>query len=153
LCHQYCDARSSAYMGLQYGHECWCSRRGTLDVVGDDGQCNITCAGDPDTTCGGYYAFDLYQLEWAEAPTSEEYVGCFADSKHDRVMFNMMVSQNMTETVCRDHCVNIPGTLYYATQYGTECFCGHSSNPVDYEIHGTGVCHMECGGDPSVACG
>lgn len=84
--------------------------------VGDDGQCNITCAGDPDTTCGGYYAFDLYQLEWAEAPTSEEYVGCFADSKHDRVMFNMMVSQNMTETVCRDHCVNIPGTLYYATQ-------------------------------------
>lgn len=75
----------------------------------------MLCEGDPEVTCGGYEAFDLYQLEWAEASTSDEYVGCFADMKSDRVMHDLMVMDDMTESTCRAHCSS-RDALYYATQ-------------------------------------
>lgn len=75
----------------------------------------MPCVGDPEITCGGYEAFDLYQLEWAEPSTSDEYVGCFADVKSNRVMRDMMVMDDMTEMMCRDHCMH-KDALYYATQ-------------------------------------
>lgn len=67
--------------------------------------------------CGGYDAFDLYELEWAEEPDHEEYVGCYADTSDQRVMTNMLVDQYMTTHMCRNHCQNT-GAEYYGTQVG-----------------------------------
>ncbi|CAN0291182.1 unnamed protein product [Ascophyllum nodosum] len=46
----------------------------------------------------------------------------------------------MTSTVCRDHCTH-KNTMYYATQYGNECWCGTSGLFADYEKHGKGTCN------------
>lgn len=94
---------------------------------GEFGQCDMPCWGDSETTCGGYDAFDLYSLEWAEPSNSEEYLGCFADRKADRVLGDMMVADDMKDMVCREHCVK-NDALFYATQVnyiragGCACF-------------------------------
>lgn len=65
--------------------------------------------------CGGTNAFDLYKLAWAEASTDPEYMACYADKRDDRIMGNDMIQENMTQAVCREHCI-MHEALYYATQ-------------------------------------
>lgn len=103
-------------------------------------------------TCGGQLTLDLYKLVSAEEPDHEEYVGCWSDTDESRVMQDMLVDNDMTTDMCRDHCEG-SDAVYYATQYGSECFCGYSSDPEDYEAHGPGTCHMHCAGDSESACG
>lgn len=57
---------------------------------------------------------DLYQIAPADTPTSDEYVGCFGDTKA-RVMTDMLVENDMTPTKCRAHCEGT-GALYFGTQ-------------------------------------
>lgn len=66
-------------------------------------------------SCGGTWAFDLYKLEWASPSTDPEYVDCYADTKDDRVMDDMLTLDGMTPSVCRAHCEG-KGNSYYATQ-------------------------------------
>lgn len=61
--------------------------------------------------------FDLYRLEWAPASSDSEYVGCFADSKSDRIMDHMMIDEKMTAEHCRENCMR-KGTNFYGTQVG-----------------------------------
>lgn len=75
----------------------------------------MPCKGEREITCGGHFAFDLYSLEWAEPSNSEEYVGCFRDRKADRVLRHRMTADDMSDVVCREHCVK-KDALYYATQ-------------------------------------
>lgn len=105
-----------------------------------------------DETCGGALTLDLYSLVGAEEPDHEEYVGCWSDTDESRVMEDMLVDESMTTAMCREHCES-SAAVYYATQYGNECFCGYSSDPEDYEVHGGGTCHMHCAGDSETACG
>lgn len=63
-------------------------------------------------TCGGYFAFDLYKLSWPESSTSEEYIECFADLKTNRVMDDMMIMNDMTPAMCREHCVSLTAKFY-----------------------------------------
>ncbi|CAM9495915.1 unnamed protein product, partial [Scytosiphon promiscuus] len=82
---------------------------------------------------------------------TDEYEGCFADTEQ-RVMADMLVDDDMTQVLCRSHCED-NGALYYATQYGNECFCGYSNAASDYEIYGEATCDMKCAGDSSSKCG
>ncbi|CAM9721826.1 unnamed protein product [Ascophyllum nodosum] len=153
MCHTYCDAKGAAYMATQYGNECWCVADPRKDLEGSGaGVCDALCEGDDTQTCGGTDAFDLYKLEWASEPDDEEFVGCFGDDKDDRVLDEMIVTQSMTPSVCREHCVD-KAAKFYATQYGNECFCGTSSDVSDYQVHGTGICHMRCAGEYMTSCG
>ncbi|CAM9700723.1 unnamed protein product [Ascophyllum nodosum] len=153
LCHEYCNVSGAFYMATQFGNECFCSREGDLDFDRHDvGVCNKPCAGDESERCGGSYAFDLYELVWPDPPTDREYMDCYADDAEERVMSNMYISDDMTSAVCRDHCKD-KNALYYATQYGDECWCGTSDVFADYEKYGKGTCHMRCTGDTSAACG
>ncbi|CAM9435049.1 unnamed protein product [Sphacelaria rigidula] len=87
-------------------------------------------------------------------PSSQEYLSCFKDEYGDRVMEDRLISQDMTSSRCRTHCLQVdPGHKYYATQYGNECWCGKSETFVDYDRHGLGDCNMECAGDSSEPCG
>ncbi|CAM9604115.1 unnamed protein product, partial [Ectocarpus sp. 12 AP-2014] len=154
LCYETCSAKGAAYMATQWGVECWCSRDGSLDYDrhGDTGVCDYPCIGDESETCGGVHSFNLYRLSWAPAPEDEEYVGCYADNKGDRVLSDMISSDDMTAAVCREHCADNDAP-YYGTQFSSECWCGTSDDEDDYERHGEGVCHMACSGDSTVACG
>lgn len=73
-------------------------------------------------TCGGTDAFDLYKLEWADAPVNHpEYMECYADMKGDRVMGHKITTDDMTPAVCREHCMG-KDAMYYGTQVSV-CLC------------------------------
>lgn len=67
-----------------------------------------------------YPQFDLYQLEWAARPSEDEYLNCFKDFPNDRIMGEMIVQDNMTTAVCREHCVG-KESRYYGTQVLNSC--------------------------------
>ena len=48
VCFEYCSMRGVAYMALQFGYECWCSRNGVLEYErhGDGAVCDYPCLGD-----------------------------------------------------------------------------------------------------------
>lgn len=46
-------------------------------------------------------------------------MGCYADNKGDRVLSDMISSDDMTAAVCREHCAD-KDALYYGTQV---CVC------------------------------
>lgn len=52
--------------------------------------------------CGGFDSFSLYDLAEAPLPTpptDDNYVGCFADDRHDRVLGAKTSSSSMTSEV------------------------------------------------------
>ncbi|CAN0347440.1 unnamed protein product, partial [Ascophyllum nodosum] len=153
LCYEYCSVQGAFYMATKFGKECFCSNDDKFNYDRESiGVCSISCAGNESERCGDYNAFDLYELVWPDTQTDIEYMDCYANDPEERMMSDMYVSDDMTSTVCRDHCTH-KNTMYYATQYGNECWCGTSGLFADYEKHGKGTCNMRCTGDKSVACG
>lgn len=62
------------------------------------------------------WAFSLYKLEVPEAPTdNSEYLGCYRDTRDDRVMTDKTASNGMDPVLCREYCVD-RDALYYGTQ-------------------------------------
>ncbi|CAM9552578.1 unnamed protein product [Pylaiella littoralis] len=158
-CLTHCEEQGAAYMGTQYGRECWCYVTGRWDFdrfSGEEGGavCDIPCAGNDEEICGGYDAFSLYKMDWPEAPTDDpEYVGCYRDDQNDRVMTDKVTLGDMTPAVCREYCLD-RDALYYGTQYSSECWCGRSSGDLAvYTRHGDGVCHFPCSGMEETTCG
>lgn len=97
VCADYCAEESpdNRYYATQYGEECWCAP--SVDLRHGEGTCEYACAGAAETTCGGYEAFDLFELGAVVNPPAEDYyVGCFADDQQDRVLDDMMSSDGMT---------------------------------------------------------
>lgn len=64
---QFCQAHctGSAYFGVQYAEECWCSGTDATDypydVHGESTGCDAPCAGNSGQICGGNYAMNVYQ--------------------------------------------------------------------------------------------
>ena len=52
---------------------------------------------------------------WAAEPSDPEYMDCYSDRKEDRVMSQMYVDPDMTQSACRSHC---EGYMYYGLQVG-----------------------------------
>ncbi|CAM9614786.1 unnamed protein product [Laminaria digitata] len=61
-CRAFCE--DSRVFGVEYGEECWCGDGDSWDAkeVHAD-ECDYACAGDPDTSCGGYLRIDVYKNE------------------------------------------------------------------------------------------
>ncbi|CAM9986910.1 unnamed protein product [Ectocarpus sp. 6 AP-2014] len=63
VCQAHCAG--SAYFGVQYAFECWCSGTDSVNhpyaIHGESTDCNEPCAGDASETCGGYFAMNVYQ--------------------------------------------------------------------------------------------
>ncbi|CAM9931361.1 unnamed protein product [Ectocarpus sp. 4 AP-2014] len=158
VCAAYCineDSRNM-YYATQYGVECWCAI--DVDLRHGEATCDYPCAGDSEATCGGFDAFDLFELErdgtpappMPVAPTDDNYVGCYADDRRDRVLGAKTSSNDMTPEVCATYCTNEDSrNMYYATQYSDECWCA-----IDVDLrHGEATCDYPCAGDSEVTCG
>lgn len=108
-----------------FATQCWCGASDVDYAINGMGTCDMACAGDDTETCGGFFAFNLYNVPTAAptpAPTPAPTLypvptGCFRDLRDDRVMTNMMTSSTMTPLVCAAHCASYP---FFGTQYGTE---------------------------------
>lgn len=111
-------------MALQHGDECWCSKDGAMEYDrhgrGEYGECDMKCGGDDGeddyVTCGGHFAFDLYKLAWPLPENNGEYVQCFGDLRDDRVMGEVMVADDMTPGMCKNHCISVGGAKFYGLQ-------------------------------------
>lgn len=103
VCADYCRRKSPSYTfyATQYGTECWCQDE-SIDLGGGAATCDYPCPGDRSVVCGGYDAFSLYDLEETDLPsppTDDNYMGCFADDQHDRVLGAKTSSDRMTSEV------------------------------------------------------
>ena len=153
ICYEHCEDFDTTHMLLSDGNLCSCSSHIGDELLWEDG-CDTPCNGQRDTTCGGHNKFDIFELSRPDPPIYEpEYMDCYSDCKDDRVMDQFVIIEGMTIESCRKHCLGVPGSAYYATQYSNECFCGKSTIFKEYDRHGKGVCHMPCEGDSMVSCG
>lgn len=83
-------------------------------------RCHLSRSVVQNESCGGLHSFDLFKLWLPEAPHADEYpeyLGCFADDQHDRVMTNMIAAESMTPALCREHCSDKDAS-FYGTQVG-----------------------------------
>ncbi|CAM9628762.1 unnamed protein product, partial [Ectocarpus sp. 12 AP-2014] len=108
VCATYCrrESASYAYYATQYGRECWC-QDSHIDLRHGAGTCDYNCSGDEAIVCGGFDSFSLYDLAEAPLPTpptDNNYVGCFADDRHDRVLGTKTSSSSMTSEACAAYC-------------------------------------------------
>lgn len=56
------QAKGLAYAGVQYGQECWLGTAASsknFKITSND-ECNVACAGDTGTLCGGAYRLNVY---------------------------------------------------------------------------------------------
>eukprot|EP00752_Nemacystus_decipiens_P013639 g12092.t1 len=103
-------------------------------------------------------AGDMPPVEHAMSGGGEayKYLGCFHDSKGDRVLGDKLPSSGMTTKVCFDYCTDL-GSAFMATQYAYECWCSPDGG-LDYNRHyemvgEDAVCDMPCMGDETEMCG
>ncbi|CAM9620770.1 unnamed protein product [Ectocarpus sp. 6 AP-2014] len=109
----------------------------------------MTCGGNADEICGGFYAMSVYENDVDDGETEDpSYLGCYSNPADSRVFVQDISSAAMTAEVCSEACT---GSAYYGTQSSTECWCG--AEGADYDGSGAGVCDMPCGGNADEICG
>lgn len=63
VCQTHCAG--SAFFGVQYAIECWCSGTASLDypydIHGASTGCTAPCSGNADENCGGDWAMNVYK--------------------------------------------------------------------------------------------
>lgn len=81
--------------------QCFCGSPANPLGNGTSTNCVRPCSGDPNETCGGYAAISVYKYNDipVEAPLLGSYVGCYVDSKSNRVMTDLNVDLDMTREV------------------------------------------------------
>ncbi|CAM9766583.1 unnamed protein product [Scytosiphon promiscuus] len=153
ICASYCSTIEGAvYAGVENQKECYCGEADDkLDLNGvlSAGSCSALCASNPDQTCGGTNAIEIFSISetfdvvgpTTPAPIPEGLLGCYQDSKEGRALSTMISAQSpMSATICKELC---GGYSFYGTQFSNQCWCGDSA---DYDTNGAGTCDMTCAG-------
>ncbi len=147
LCMTTCAVKGFRYAGVQAGRACFCGE--SFGRSGSSSACNTPCAGDPDQTCGGPWANDVYALhapaggsgsdrqdagfpgdQTSTAPVPQ-YLGCWQDEGSiDGVNLNqraldqkVLTDGSMTIALCAGFCFQA-GEDYAGLQFGRACYCG-----------------------------
>ncbi|KAI1799599.1 WSC-domain-containing protein [Daldinia bambusicola] len=62
-CASYCSGKGYAYMGVEYGQECYCNNDGPVNgaTKAAEGDCSMTCKGDVTEWCGGSSRVSIYK--------------------------------------------------------------------------------------------
>ena len=63
-CEDYCGTRQFAYVGVQYGSECWCGNSYGKHGRLEDSECSTPCVGDASLVnqCGGALANSVFKV-------------------------------------------------------------------------------------------
>lgn len=62
-CASYCVGKGYAYMGVEYGQECYCNNDGPFNGATKvaESDCSMTCKGDITEWCGGISRISIYK--------------------------------------------------------------------------------------------
>lgn len=149
-CAAACSVEGFLYAGLEYGRECWCGNSLHGGSWVDDSQCDMTCAGEKTSFCGGSNRLTVYGtpvLSVAEV-LDREYIGCIVDDASSRALSSRReVSDGMTAEMCSSICADY---TYFGVEFGDECYCGNSLTP---ELVDDAECESPCYGDGTSPCG
>lgn len=79
--------------------QCFCGIASDDPSQLGEASCNYDCAGDASQTCGGQGAISAYENDLFETPPG--YLGCWQDSRSNRVMDVVQSDSSMTNDVRR----------------------------------------------------
>ncbi|KAE9581975.1 hypothetical protein CGMCC3_g1998 [Colletotrichum fructicola] len=157
MCATFCAG--SAWMGVEYGKECWCGNvLGSLSLPAtQQTDCNMACAGDSTSLCGGPARLNMYTLDTANGVSSTSsapaaapsaastaadrvgdfiHLGCWTDdAANGRTFGDLYASDDMTVKKCADWAIS-KGYLNFGIEYSR-----------------SSTCNMKCMGDASESCG
>lgn len=158
-CLSYCNMivgyYNLAYVGLEYGGECYCDwvLQNTAVQV-DDSECNMPCPGNASQPCGGPDRLTIVSL--GGSPTSAPatistggkqwaYQGCYHDSQTAKVFpYRAIVDTRFfTLETCANACGKA-GFSYAGIEFRNECWCGTSTQLEGVTIGPDSDCGMAC---------
>ncbi|KZL84280.1 wsc domain-containing protein [Colletotrichum incanum] len=166
-CAAFCG--SNTYMALEYARECWCGNDldGNSQRVADQADCNMPCAGDSNSLCGGPARINLYKLNQAAAPSSTssapistatdrvgDYLsqGCWTDENaNGRTLSTLYAADDMTIDKCATWAAS-NGFQHFGIEYSRECWGGNALNPKSGAAD-FASCSMKCSGNANEVCG
>ncbi|KAI8186093.1 hypothetical protein KHU50_001376 [Colletotrichum sp. SAR 10_65] len=138
MCATFCAG--SAWMGVEYGKECWCGNvLGSLSLPAtQQTDCNMACAGDSTSLCGGPARLNMYTLDTANGVSSASsappvtpsaastaadrvgdfiHLGCWTDdAANGRTFGDLYASDDMTVKKCADWAIS-KGYLNFGIEY------------------------------------
>jgi hypothetical protein len=161
MCLAFCEAKGFAYAGVEFARECYCS--GQLDnsasLTSISNNCNLVCAGDSLTLCGGANALQLYFNQGLVppayvAPVVNGYTaqGCFQEVAGRALTGKRVDDPNMTIQICTASCA-ADGYKFAGVEYGVECYCGNTLDNGASTSLVSGQCYMDCPGGSGDKCG
>ncbi|CAG0922483.1 unnamed protein product [Notodromas monacha] len=90
-CVSYCRLGGYVYAGVQYGTECWCGTHLSNNPVPlESSRCDMTCSGDPTSTCGGFYTIAVYETGTNGIPFSDDIFDSRNEESSTRVAFMLL---------------------------------------------------------------
>lgn len=146
------------YFATQYGRECYCgSHVAQGSEPADLSDCEMTCAGDETSFCGGNDRLELYlnpdipggAPEQPLAAGDYSFLGCRRDIPGRALKGKATAMEAMTNEKCAEFC---EGFEYFGTEYGSECYCGDDLSEESAEAD-VGQCDMLCSGSVMEYCG
>jgi hypothetical protein len=166
-----------AYVGLEYGGECWCDTKlSRLAVSVAAAQCTMACNGNNTELCGGPSLLNLYRSNntlssnssstatsttSVTPPTAVPVVnpgvagysslGCYHEPSGIRALTYEFDTIPQSVEACLTLCEKSTYT-YAGLEYGGECWCDNTLNAGAY-IVGITNCSMPCNGNSSELCG
>jgi hypothetical protein len=160
-CLSFCERGGFQYAGLEFGSECFCG--GSLvngaSLSLSSSQCNMPCANDATSSCGGPNAIQLYSNSAlaivAPAPTVVNGFtssGCIQEVA-GRALTGMRVDfADMTIEKCTSACGQA-GYAIAGVEYGVECYCSNRLDNGASVSLVSGQCVIDCPGNSGQKCG
>lgn len=155
LCARACRQAGYVYAGTEWHDECWCGNIAP-STVANSSDCSTACDGDATQECGGGYRLSVTKdtsvtVVTPTLPSGVISLGCYADNQSSRTLpYQAYSGPNNNNSACSLLC-RAGHYPYSGTEYGKECWCGHSL-PSNLMADNS-TCNMVCTGDNVEHCG
>lgn len=173
MCTAWCTTQNAAVCGLEYGRECWAglALSNGADMSISSNACDMPCAGDSNSLCGGPGALTLfvnpsYKAPVVAAPVKPAYpttlpsgwnaasTQCIQEVNGRALTGASTTDSAMTVPKCLAFCQS-KGFQYAGLEYGVggECYCSSMLNNGASLSSASSNCNMACNGDATSLCG
>lgn len=164
-CLNYCAQQNYSLAGLEFQSQCYCGLEFKPGYSLGQTGCNLTCAGDPSTRCGGRARLDVFRQTNYVTPrlVNPSVVngrlatpqGCFIDNSTARILkaHSYTNSTSITVEMCHERCQS-RGYSLFGVEFGKECYCGNPLADTAVAASELYECkRLFCVGDKTEFCG